>query len=115
LLTAALSQIEGLALQRVQEDSLHSFHQYCFTVEPSRLGLDRDTLRERLQQSGVVTGVHYPLGLHEQPVFQQLYGNLALPVTEDARRRIMAIPVHHGLSEEDVAYIISAIKGSTKR
>lgn len=111
-LTAELSRIEGLALQRVEENSIHSYHQYCFTVDPERLGMDRDSLRERLQQAGVMTGVHYPLGLHEQPVFQQLYGEISLPVTEDLRSRIMAIPVHHGLSEDDVAYIISAIKGS---
>ncbi|RJR33933.1 MAG: DegT/DnrJ/EryC1/StrS family aminotransferase [Deltaproteobacteria bacterium] len=111
-LTAALSRIDGLALQRVEENSDHSFHQYCFTVDPQRFGMDRDALRDRLQQAGVMSGVHYPLGLHEQPVFQDLYGEISLPVTEDLRSRIMAIPVHHGLSEEDVAAVIAAIKGA---
>lgn len=114
LLNAELSRIDGLALQRIEDNSVHSYHQYCFTVDPERLGMDRDALRERLQQAGVMTGVHYPLGLHEQPVFQQLFGEISLPVTEDLRNRIMAIPIHHGLSEEDAAYIISAIKGSVR-
>lgn len=108
----AFARIEGLGLQRIEENSLHAYHQYCFTVDPEKLGIDRDSLGERLQQAGIMTGVHYPLGLHEQPVFQKLYGKTSLPVTEDLRSRIMAIPVHHGLSEEDVAYIIANIKAA---
>jgi len=38
-----------------------------------------------------------------------------MPVTEDTRSRIMAIPVHHGLTAEDVAYVISTIRTALGR
>ena len=109
-LTRELSRIDGLTLQRCTEGAVHSYHQFCFLVDRARLGVDRDALRERLQQQGVVSGIHYPKGLHEQPVFQELYGQTVLPVTEETCRRILAIPVHHGLNEAEVDYVISAIK-----
>jgi perosamine synthetase len=114
-LTDGLAGIDGLTPQRVEDNSQHAYHQYCFLVNQARLGLDRDALRERLQEAGVFTGIHYPLGLHEQPVFRQMYGDLALPVTEDTRSRIMAIPVHHGLTPEDVEYVVGAIRTALAR
>lgn len=111
-LREALSRLDGLTLQRVEERSVHSYHQFCFLVDKNRLGIDRDTLRQKLQEQGVISGIHYPKGLQEQPVFQEMYGKLSLPVSEETCRRIVAIPVHHGLSEADVEYIISAIRSA---
>jgi perosamine synthetase len=108
-----LSQIDGLTVQRTEDNSVHSYHQFCFLVDGARLGIDRDGLREQLQQRGVMSGIHYPKGLHQQPVFEGLFGKISLPVTEETCRRIVAIPVHHGLSEEEVEYVISAIKAGT--
>ncbi len=45
-------------------------------------------------------------------MFQELYGKTALPVTEETCRPIVAIPVRHGLSDEEVDYLVSAIKAS---
>ncbi|HOI94712.1 MAG TPA: DegT/DnrJ/EryC1/StrS family aminotransferase [Syntrophobacter fumaroxidans] len=108
--TRVLGEIDGLKIQRVQENSAHSYHQYCFLLDPTRLGLDREAFRERIRSNGVMSGIHYPLGLHEQPVFQNLLGRVSLPVTEDVRSRIVAIPVHHALSKSDVDHVIASIK-----
>lgn len=109
-LTAALSGIDGLEPQRVETGAVHSYHQYCLLVDPQRLGMDRDALRARLHAMGVATGVHYPMGLHEQPVFQDMFGASCLPVTEKLRSRIVALPVHHALDDEDVDHVIAAVR-----
>jgi perosamine synthetase len=54
--------------------------------------------------------VHYPRGLHQQPIMQELYGKCVLPKTDYLAENILALPVHHGLSEKDINNIIKAIK-----
>ena len=71
-LTAGLSGIAGLSLQKVTPQGTHAWHQFCVLVEPAEFGCTRDQLAERLQAQGVASGVHYPRGLHQQPLFEQM-------------------------------------------
>ena len=88
----------------------HAWHQFCVTVAPDVAGVDRDGLAERLGGMGVSTGVHYPRGLHQQPIFQAMYGHFDLPVTERLGEQILALPVHHGLEDGDAEYIVDCVR-----
>jgi perosamine synthetase len=99
MLSELLSKVEGVMPQRITVGCQHSYHQFCLLVDQDTFGMDRDQLAERLEEQGIATGVHYPRGLNRQPVFEKLYGSHSLPVIDDICRRILAIPVHHGLSE----------------
>jgi dTDP-4-amino-4,6-dideoxygalactose transaminase len=79
-------------------------------VDPEEFGANRDSLAERLKEKRIASGVHYPRGLHQQPIFEKLYGPLKLPVTEKITETILAIPVHHGLTPDDAKTIAEAIK-----
>jgi len=81
-------------------DSKSSWHIYCIQCE------DRDGLNAYLQEKGIGTGVHYkPIHLYT------CYGNRPhLPVAESLLPRIMSLPMHPGLSDDDVSYIIDSIR-----
>ncbi len=111
ILNDGLSGVLGIRPQAVTAHSLHAWHQYCIVVDPEEFGLDRDGLAQRLMAQGIATGVHYPRGLHQQPVFEQLYGKTSLPVTENLAEKILALPVHHGLTPDEAAAIVAAIRG----
>ncbi len=110
ILTAGLADVAGLRPQEVTPGGAHAWHQFCLLVDPAEFGSNRDSLSERLEEKGIASGVHYPRGLHQQPVFEKLYGRLKLPVTEKIAETILAIPVHHGLTPDDVKTIVEAIK-----
>lgn len=110
LLNDGLTGIKGIKPQKITRDSVHAWHQYCITVDKKAFGSARDELAARLDARGIATGVHYPRGLHQQPVFEDLYGRQSLPNTERLAENILALPVHHGLSEADVARIINAVR-----
>lgn len=105
-----LSRIEGIDVQGETTATRSAVHQFCATIHPDILGLNRDQLAERLMARGVATGVHYPRGMHQQPVFVERYGEMNLPVTEGLCRTILAFPVHHGLNKDDLEYIVAAIE-----
>ena len=112
ILTDGLASVDGILPQRVTPRSSHAVHQFCVTVDPRVAGLDRDLLAEALRGFGVATGVHYPRGLHQQPIFIEEYGAASLPVTERLCETILALPVHHGMSEEDAHHVVDAVKAS---
>jgi perosamine synthetase len=105
-----LLRIEGIDVQGETTGTHSAVHQFCATIDPDMLGLDRDQLAEGLMARGVATGVHYPRGMHQQPVFVERYGEMNLPVTERLCRTILAFPVHHGLNKDDLEYIVAAIE-----
>lgn len=110
ILTDGLSSIKGLKLQRVTDNSRHAWHQFCLVVDEAAFGMSRDGLMEQLKKAGVATAVHYPRAVHQQPVIEQLYGKHKLPVSERLTQTIMALPVHHALSEADAHDIVYAVQ-----
>ncbi len=104
------ANIDGVNTQKRIEDSVHGVHQYCITIDSEKLGLCRDGIQNKLKEKGVFTGVHYPRGLHQQPIFIEKYGFKSLAVTEKVANTIMAIPVHHGVTEEDAQYVVDCFK-----
>ncbi|MCP0914338.1 MULTISPECIES: DegT/DnrJ/EryC1/StrS family aminotransferase [Legionella] len=78
-----------------------------YTIEVS----NRDAVQQALQKLGIPTAVHYPAGLHEQPIFKELFpGRQSYPHTENAARRVMSIPMHPYLTIDDQQKICGALK-----
>jgi len=111
VLNGSLANVPGIRPQKITSGGEHAWHQYCVVVEKDAFGCDRDELAERLKEKGIATGVHYPRGLHQQPIFEQAFGQLTLSKTEYLADSILALPVHHGLSEDDAAGIAENIRG----
>lgn len=109
ILNAGLGQIAGIKPQATTLNGQHAWHQYCILVDEAVFGCGRDELGERLKTRGVQNGVHYPRGMHQQPVYEELFGKQTLPVTEKLAETILAIPVHHGLTEAEASQVVDAI------
>jgi dTDP-4-amino-4,6-dideoxygalactose transaminase len=83
----------------------HVYHLYVVQTE------DRDGLRQRLAEREVEAGLHYPVPLHLQEAYKSLgYRMGDFPVTEQAARRIVSLPMHPGLSGAAIAYVADAIQ-----
>lgn len=66
----------------------------------------RDGLRAHLEAHGIHCGVLYPVPVHQQAAYQQL---VRLPVTEKACHEVLSLPLHAGVSREDVAWVCRAV------
>ncbi len=82
----------------------HVYHQ--FVVRHPQ----RDVLRERLAAAGIGTLVHYPLPVHCQSAYQdRVWIGTGLPVTEQAAREVMSLPMFPELQDEQVVRVIEAL------
>jgi dTDP-4-amino-4,6-dideoxygalactose transaminase len=71
---------------------------------------DRDRVKQRLAQRGIVTGVYYPIPLHLQECFAYLGGKEGdLPESEKACREVLALPVYPELKPEQVKYVVKEL------
>lgn len=74
----------------------HAYHLYVIRNK------ERAKLKEFLYSNGIESGIHYPLAIHQQPIFS---GTWNLPRTEKACREILSLPVYPGLKKEEVEFV----------
>jgi dTDP-4-amino-4,6-dideoxygalactose transaminase len=73
----------------------------------------RDSWRERLAETGVQTGVHYPIPVHLQPAYQDL-GYVAgdFPVAESVARDVLSLPMFPELTREQVRAVAGVLRAA---
>jgi UDP-2-acetamido-2-deoxy-ribo-hexuluronate aminotransferase len=71
----------------------------------------REAMQARLKSAGVPTAIYYPRPLHHQPAYQPYHSGNPLPVSEELATRIMALPIHPDLSDEQARRVCAACQG----
>lgn len=104
---AGLAGLDGLRTPLHRPDSRMVYHLYVVRLRDEAT---RDALAKHLADRGVETFVHYPLPNHRQPAILDLMSPPALPETEAAAKTILSLPVFPALEDDDVDYVIAAVK-----
>ena len=74
---------------------------------------DRPRVEAGMQARGIPTAVHYPVPLHLQPVFAGArLPPGGLPVSERAAQRVISLPMHPYLNDEQQVRIIQALRAA---
>jgi dTDP-4-amino-4,6-dideoxygalactose transaminase len=73
----------------------------------------RDDLAKHLEAQGIEVGVHYPIPIHLQPIYKEMYGYKGgeFPVSETISQELMSLPIFPSLGEGEVRQVCDAIKG----
>jgi dTDP-4-amino-4,6-dideoxygalactose transaminase len=67
----------------------------------------RDELAEYLGDKGIECGVHYPVPIHLQPVYRDMYRYApgAFPVSESLSSSLLSLPMFPALSDNEVRFV----------
>jgi len=88
----------------------HVYHLYVVRVA------ERDAVRRELAESGVGSGIHYPVPIHMQPAYKGASGvRHALSHTEKAAGEILSLPMHPHMSQEQARATAEALHRITQR
>jgi dTDP-4-amino-4,6-dideoxygalactose transaminase len=88
------------------DKTTHVFHQYTLQVPEE----SRDNLKSWLQEKGVPAMIYYPVPLHLQKAYEDLgYRRGNMPVSEKLSTRVLSLPMHTELNEEQLGYITDQI------
>lgn len=103
---AVFNGVDGIKMPKRQYNSTHVFHQYTLLLD----GVDRDSLKNYLEEKGIPAMVYYPIPLHLQKAFEtDRYGEGDFPVSEKLCKQVLSLPIHTELDEEQLAYITQNI------
>ncbi len=99
-----LAAAEGIILTTVRPDRTSVWAQYTVQVH------DREKLVAHLKNLGVPTAVHYPIPLHQQPVFKEgIRVSGVLENAEKVAKRVVSLPMHPYMQDDVFEQIIEAV------
>lgn len=82
--------------------STHVFHQYTLILE----NVNRNELHKFLADEKIPSMIYYPVPAHRQKMFSHFNtGSLHMPVTDWLTERVISLPMHTELDEEQLNYI----------
>ena len=88
------------------QDNKHVFHQYTLILHDT----DRNALHEFLAGKGVPSMIYYPVPAHRQKMFDAFGGSdYNLPLTDWLTERVISLPIHTELDEEQQAFIVAQV------
>ena len=88
------------------QNNTHVFHQYTLILNE----VNRDGLHQFLADNGVPSMIYYPVSAHRQKMFDAFGGSsYKLPVTDWLTERVISLPIHTELDEEQQSFIVSKV------
>jgi len=106
------------ALERpvARRDVEHAWHLYVLRLRTDALRIDRDRFIAELAERNIGTSVHF-IPIHLHPYYRDRYGYAPehFPVAYENYRRMLSLPLNPGLTDQDVADVIEAVRDVTRR
>lgn len=90
--------------------STHVYHQYVMRITPD-FPMKRAELIEYLAHRGIGTAIHYPIPIHQQPVYAGKTAGVSCPVAERLSAEVLSLPVHPNVTEPMLSAVCTAING----
>ncbi len=73
-------------------------------------GAQREAAQAALRAAAIASAIYYPKPLHHQPAYRAHHDGAPLPVAEAVARRILALPLHPDLTDDDVARVAATLR-----
>ncbi len=98
--------IKEISTPQRAKNSTHVFHQYTLKLN----GIDRNELRNYLADRDIPSMIYYPIPAHKQKMFEAFgSSNTNLPITDWLTERVISLPIHTEMTEDQLEKICSTI------
>lgn len=105
LYSRELADDPNIKLPYEMEGNKHVYHIYQIQLS------NRDLIKDKMNNSGVVCGIHYPVPIHKQDAYKvDRCADGRFFVTEEIARNTLSLPVYPEMSLTDVCFVIDNIK-----
>jgi perosamine synthetase len=110
LLNEILSKSDRLCLPKESVDGKHSWYLYTVRLYNGK-ETERNRLLEKLHEQGIGAEAYYINPIHQMPYYRSNFAVKSLPETEKASRQVFSLPVHPGVSPEQIEFIGKTLLG----
>ncbi len=103
-----LAEIEEIETPYEEDYAYHVYHQYVIKLDNEHW---RDPLHEFLLSKGVQNAIYYPEPIHLSKAYRFLgYSQGDFPMAEYISQKVLALPMHPFLTEDEQKYVVDCIK-----
>jgi UDP-2-acetamido-2-deoxy-ribo-hexuluronate aminotransferase len=89
----------------IEKHNVSAWAQYTIRVDK------REMVQAKLKGAGIPTAVHYPIPLNKQPAVAD--DAVSLPVGDDVAEKVMSLPMHPYMLDEELLRVMRALKASS--
>ena len=101
-------QLKDLVKCPFEDDSFHSYYSYTLLTE------EREKLNKYLNEKGVETKIQHPILMPYHTAYKDKFPKYDLKVAENVVDQILCLPNHDKLSDSEVEYVVTTLKGFYK-
>lgn len=102
----AFAGSDKLTIPKTASFTDHVYHQYTLLVNDG----SRDQLQKYLASQNIPSMIYYPVPAHRQKMFASFGGgDYHLPTTDWLTERVISLPIHTELDEEQLQFISNAV------
>jgi UDP-4-amino-4,6-dideoxy-N-acetyl-beta-L-altrosamine transaminase len=107
----AFRKIEEIIIPEELACCKSSYHLYPIQLKT----LDRDQVFAGLREKGIGVNVHY-IPVHLQPYYRKAFGYKEgdFPIAEEYFMNCISLPIHQGMTGEEIEYVITAVSEGVK-
>ncbi len=103
-LTKILEKNSRLILPCESKDRKHCWYLYTARLKDGTES-ERNKIVDELRKKGVGAEVYYFNPVHQMPFYRENFGSAKLPETDKASKQVFSLPIHPGVTVEQVDYI----------
>jgi UDP-2-acetamido-2-deoxy-ribo-hexuluronate aminotransferase len=103
---AAFNTIDDLQTPKIDKYSDHTYHQYTLKLKDAT---KRDALMTFLNNESIPCNTYYPIPIHLQKGFSKFKVNTDLSLTEDLCSRVISLPMHTEMEEDQINFITKKV------
>ncbi len=103
-LTKILKESNKLILPSESKDRLHSWYLFTARLKDSTEA-QRNTLMDKLKKVGVGSEAYYANPVHHMPFYRENFATAKLPETDRASKQVFSLPIHPGVTPEQIDFI----------
>jgi len=107
----ALEDVPGIRLPVERSEATSAWHLYPVRLNLNKLSADREQIFQALRAENIGVNVHY-IPVHLHPYYRDRFGYEGgeFPVAENAYERLISLPIFHGMSDQDVQDVVTAVR-----
>ena len=109
--TSEFREMPGIVPPTVRRGVDPAWHLYPIRLEPEKFRVGRGEIFHALRAENIGVNVHY-IPVHLHPYYRDRFGYRGgeYPIAESAYEQLISLPMFHGMSDQDVEDVISAVR-----
>ena len=107
-LTKNLEKTEKIKLPPDLKNRKSSGYLYTIRIKDSTEE-NRNNIIKKMHDKGVGAEAYYPTPVHQMPYYRENFGTFNLPDTEKAAKQVLSLPIHPGVTEEQIDFIAKTL------